>query len=569
MTCRNRGAARPRSIFALLLVLVAAACTSDDAPIGGRTLMQMARELGSDVMRTLVRGYVPDRSGEVVVVTKPWNVLGQWNGGLRGDRDPRTSHSSPWSYHQRVPISLFGPGYVRGPVRVDRPVTVADIAPTLAELVGLRFEAPNGRVLREALVPRARRPERPPRAIVVVAVDGGGWNVLSQWPDAWPFQRSLMRDGTVFANATVGSAPTVTAPIHATIGTGAFPRVHGIPENTGRLPDGSLGKITGNGDLSMVRGDTFADAWDRANGHRAWVGMLGYATWHLTMMGKGALAGDRDVAVLWDDDAERFTTNPANYVLPSYLPDRSVLDQHVRALDAADGAIDDRWGEETLDELAYTFTANPAFAAYQGDAILEIARRAPLGRDRVTDLFYVELKTGDVAGHVWNMVEDEVRTVLEEQDRIVEQLVQMLDERIGRGRYVLVMTADHGQTPIPEDSGGLRVDRFRLHDDLNDRFDDAVESVHPSDLYLTADADVSLEDLARYIGEYRFADGLPEGTDQGAIPPDVLAERVFAGAFPGPFLLGLTEEEIDALGPGIYGEGDLRSPSAEVAQTLR
>jgi len=26
-------------------------------------------------------------------------------------------------------------------------------------------------------------------------IDGGGWNVLRQWPDAWPNLKCLMREG--------------------------------------------------------------------------------------------------------------------------------------------------------------------------------------------------------------------------------------------------------------------------------------------------------------------------------------------------------------------------------------
>jgi hypothetical protein len=535
------------------------ACTSAGHPtVTGPTLMNMARALGSDVVRTLIRGYVPGRSGEIVLVPKPWNVLAQWTGGLRGANDPRTTHSTPWSYHQHVPISLYGPGYVRPGVRADRPVDVTDIAPTLAELLGFRFDAPQGRALREALLPAASR-DRPPRAVVVLVVDGGGWNVLEQWPDAWPFQRRIMEAGTTFTSATIGSSPSVTAPIHATIGTGAYPRTHGIAENTSRLPDGSIDDITlESGDLRLMRRETLADAWDRATGGRAWVGMLGHMPWHLGMMGQGALAGgDRDVAVLWDGETETFTTNSEFYTLPSYLPGREVLDERLRGLDASDGQLDETWNGSTLDDASYQFTANPAFAAYMGDAVLEIAGREPIGRDDVTDLMFVELKMSDTAGHVWNMLSDEVESVLRVQDQILRGLVRTLDRRVGRGRYVLAMTADHGQTPIPEEMGGLRIDRYALMQDLDDRFGGIVEALHPSDLFLSADAEASLDEIARFIGGYRYGDALPEGTPLEDLQPQALRERVFAAALPGSFLESLSPEDVAALGPGVYPEGEL------------
>jgi predicted AlkP superfamily pyrophosphatase or phosphodiesterase len=556
VTPRIRGAHRYRTLL-IALSLVLGACTSASHAVTGPTLMEMARALGEDVVRTLARGHVPGRSGEIVLVPKPWNVLAQWTGGVRGPNDPRTTHSSPWNYHQHVPIALYGPGYVRPGVRVDRPVDLTDIAPTLAELLDFRFDAPHGRVLREALVPTARRAQ-PPRAIVVVVVDGGGWNVLEQWPDAWRFQRRIMHAGTTFTNATIGSSPSVTAPIHATIGTGAFPSAHGIAENTCRLPDGSVGDIAlERGELSLMRRETLADAWDRATGERAWVGMLGYESWHLGMMGQGALAGgDRDVAVLWDNETETFTTNGDLYTLPSYLPGRDALDERLHDLDASDGQLDGTWNGASLDDTSYQFTANPAFAEFTGDAVLEIASREPLGRDRVTDLLFVELKTSDVAGHVWNMLSEEVETVLEVQDRILRGLVETLDRRVGMGRYVLAMTADHGQTPTPEAVGGLRIDRYALMQDLDGEFGGIVEALHPSDLFLAGDAEVSLEEVARFIGDYRYRDALPLGMSAG-VPGDLLDERVFAAALPGSFLEQLSPEEVAELGPGSYPEAGI------------
>lgn len=523
--------------------------------------MQMARNVGSDVVRALARGYVPGRSGEILLVPEPWNVLAQWNGGLRGVGDPRTTHSTPWAYHQRVPIALYGPGYVRSGETVDRPASVADLAPTIGELLGMPFDS-RGRVLSEALVPRSDR-EEPPRAIVVVVVDGGGWNVLEQWPSAWPAERRLMEGGTTYTNAIAGSAPSVTAPVHATIGTGTYPAQHGMSENSVRLPDGTHGDIAlDNADLSLMRRTTVADAWDESMGNEAWVGMLGYEGWHLGMMGSGALreGADRDVAVLWDQEVDEFWTNPEYYELPSYLPARGDLDRRIVELDATDGAIDQKWRGHTLASDSYAFTAIPAFAEHQGVAALEVLRNEPIGQDDITDLLFVEMKTGDIAGHVWNMTSGKFNTVWRTQDRMLGELVRTLDRKVGSGRYVVAVTADHGQSPTPEEVDGLRIDRYALRDQLDALFG-GVETVQPSDVFIEADEleEADLEAISRYIGGLTYGAALPEGVDESDVPEDLLDETVFAGAFPGEFLASLTEDEIDALGPGLYPEGDLIS----------
>lgn len=567
MTPRNLGARHPRTpALALCMAVCLSACSPGEAASArvGPTLMQMARALGSDVMRALVRGYVPGRSGDIALIPKPWNVMGNWERGREGVRDPRSTHATPWSYHQRVPISLYGPGYIRERVLIDRPVDVADLAPTFAELLHLDFDAPAGSPLREALVPRARRPD-PPRAIVVAAFDGGGWNVLEEWPDAWPAQRRIMRAGTTYTNATNGSAPSVTAPVHATIGTGAYPRVHGIPENASRLPDGSIGDITlERADLRLMSAETLADAWDRDTGNRAWVGMVGYESWHLAMMGRGAAipGGDRDPAVLWDREGTDFWTNTEAYELPSYLPTRPELDALMAEVDATDGARDGEWGGNPIDPDTYQFSANPAFATYSGEAIRRMVEREPIGRDEITDLAFFEFKTGDLAGHFWGMESRQFETVWRTQDRSFGDLVRALDRRIGKGRYVLAITADHGQTPIAENYGGLRIDRFELAADTDALFG-VVQAAQPSDMYVDLeeleDRGLSLEEIARYIGDYRYREGIPSGFDPEQLPAELLDRRVFAAALPGPFLASLSHGEIEALGPGRYAEGDLTS----------
>ena len=528
----------------------------------------MAKALGRDVVEHLARGYRAGRSGEILLAPKPWNVLGQWTGGLRGAADPRTTHATPWSYHQRVPIMLFGPGYIRPGLRPERPVDVSDLAPTMADLLGMPFRAPAGETLREALVPAARRPGRP-RVILVVVYDGGGWNVLDRWPSAWPVQRRLSRGGTVYTNATVGSSPSLTAPVHATIGTGAYPRTHGLVENTARLPSGEISEIyLHEADPELLEGETVADAWDRRQGNRAWVGLVGFESWHLGMMGAGAKArgGDRDVAVLWEREEFHYRTNPEVYRMPAYLPDTGLLERHLADLDRRDGAADGRWLGNRLDgESTFQQPGTPAYVRYVADSVAKILRREPIGEDAVTDLLFVEFKSSDYAGHIWNMASAEVREVLAAQDAALDRLVRLVESRAGAGRYVVALTADHGQSPIPSTRGAVRIDRFQLERDIDDFFGaDIVEAVHPSDIYLRMDVlreeGIRIEDVARFVGDYRYGDGIPDGTDTEGIPDAVLRARVFAGALPGPYVDGLSPDELEALGPGAYPEGDLTRP---------
>jgi predicted AlkP superfamily pyrophosphatase or phosphodiesterase len=565
---------RRATTASIVAVLVAAACTGEPevppgAPAGSPTVEDMARALGADVITALARGYHQGTSTDVAFVPRPGSTVVRWSGeGLGTDAsDPRTTHPTPWDYHQRVPIVLYGPGYIR-PGTSGRSVDVTDLAPTFAELLGFGFDAPDGEPLPRALVP-VRGDS--PRAIVLVAYDGGGWNLLERWPRAWPFQRMLMEEGLTYTNATIGSAPAVTSAIHANMGTGAYPSTHGVAEITARLPDGSVGDVyfAEEADPRLLQAETLADAWDRENGNRPWNGLLGYESWHLGMMGKGADAegGDRDVAVLWQDEPGigRFFVNETLYELPPYLPEERDLQDRLTRLDGEDGAIDGTWrGWDLADPKVVP--ATPAFVEHQGHAVLEMLRREPVGDDALTDFLFVELKPTDFGGHLWNMVAPEEEAVLRSQDRVLASLVAALDREVGRGKWVLAVTADHGQTPKPETTGGLRIHPDILGRDIDAYFGrKIVERVTPSGLFLDQEAireaAITPADVARFVAGYRYGDGLPADVDRSAIPEDVLERRVFAAGIPSTYLAGLTEEDAAALGPGAYPEGDLTSPS--------
>lgn len=524
----------------------------------------MAEEVGADVVAFLQRGYVPGRSGELLLVAKPDNVVVRRGSWVPGDPPPLdTSHSTPWAHHQRVPIVLWGPPYVRSGVRSDAAVDVADLAPTFGALLGFDFPVPHGEVLEEGVRPT---PETAPAAIVLVVFDGGGWNLLDRYPEAWPFVRRLIEEGTMFANATIGSSPSVTAAVHPTMGTGAYPQAHGIPDNTVRLPGGAVGDPwLDRTDPSLLRLDTLADAWDRANGNRAWAGLVATEPWHVGMLGKGAAAegGDRDVAVLWNRRDRRFFTNPDFYELPSYLPGEEGLAERVRALDASDGTRDGRWLDNDLGDPA-VLPGTPAFVEHQGEALRRIVDREPIGEDETTDLLFVELKSTDRGAHVWNLFGEEEPIVLRAQDDLVRDLVATLDRKVGPGRYVLALTADHGLTPLPEEVGGLRIHPDAVGERVEERFGPIVDAVTPASLFLdmgeVEERGIALADVARFVGDLRYEDGLPGGVDIGRIPAELRARRTFAAVLPGPWVARLSTDAIAALGPGVYPEGDLTSP---------
>ncbi len=94
---------------------------------------------GDPILESMRAGFMPDRSGDLLFVPKP-----NWIPVASG-----TSHGSPYAYDTRVPVVLFGAGIAPG--RYTDPATPADLAPTLAALLGISMPQAQGHVLEAAL----------------------------------------------------------------------------------------------------------------------------------------------------------------------------------------------------------------------------------------------------------------------------------------------------------------------------------------------------------------------------------------------------------------------------------
>jgi predicted AlkP superfamily pyrophosphatase or phosphodiesterase len=110
------------------------------------------------IARRVLHGYYPQRSGDVIVVFEPYNILFD----LPDDpTDPRSTatHGSPYSYDTHVPLIIMGRDFAAG--SYTQAATPADIAPTLAGLLSVQPPSCSvGRVLSEALVNKSQTNRR-------------------------------------------------------------------------------------------------------------------------------------------------------------------------------------------------------------------------------------------------------------------------------------------------------------------------------------------------------------------------------------------------------------------------
>jgi len=521
-------------------------------------LEAMARDLGAEYLELVVRAYHPERSGDLQLLVTPFSSSNypQESRSLVPN-DPRTSHAVVWMYAERVPIVVYAPGLVEPSDSTER-VTLADLAPTTARLAGFDgFRAPDGRAL-----PGITAPARPPRVIVTFVIDGGGWNVLRRWPDAWPNLRRLARAGALYRNAITGSFPAVTASAHATIGTGAFPRTHGITGHNVRR-DGRPRKAWGEPgriDPSFLLVPTLADAWTAATGNEAWVGEIGYQVWHVGMLGRGGRPrGELPVGVFWDEEGGGGWKphNPELYRLPRAVPPAGRLEQLRAAFDGFPPSPFDPQGRKAV-------CCSPPIVRYQAELVEATLASERVGDDEVTDLLYVNYKAPDYAGHVYNMEDPRIGEVLAAVDRELGRLADLLEAAFGRGGFALIVTADHGQCPLIDPAGGVRIDPIQLQEDLERRFGRSllglVEAVAPSEIYLDRaalwDAGLSAEDLAAFLADYRYGDNIGPYVRPEAIRRDRLSHRSFAAVLPTSFIAELARRDLSRYGATRYVEAD-------------
>jgi arylsulfatase A-like enzyme len=539
-----------------------------DAP----TVEAMADAVGGPIMEHVRVGHVAGRSGEIMLVPKPHRFLvGEWDLRRLGtdNLDEYTSHPNPWDYITEVPLVLYGPSYIKQG-SIDEPVDITALAPTYARLMGMETFTSDGTAL-SALLPNRRRP---PKMIFTIVIDGGGWNALRYHPGDHPAIDSLIEGGASYTNATIGSAPSITGALHATFGTGFYPITAGIPGNQlrGEGGDPTVDAWLENADPRFLEVPTVSELWDEANGNKPIVGTVSYEGWHLGMIGHGAQrdGGDRDIAVLWDYEENSWTVNEDYYELPDYLlpTDLEKLDEYESELDARDGAIDGLWFTVPPEEYGQDnrLPGTPAFARFTGDAIMKVLRNEAWAKDDLTDLFWVELKPPDFGGHYWNVTGPEQADLIRETDKQIARFVSWLDSEVGEGNYVLALSADHGQQPLPELEGGWRINGRELQRDINRVFaNDVAQLVTPVEIFVdmgvVAENDIDLDDIARYIGAYTIEENIPEdarGVDR--VPRDRLDERLFAGAFPTEFLQSLTAEDTARYGDSDYPEGNFEIP---------
>lgn len=118
--------------------------------------------------------------------------------------------------------------------------------------------------------------------------------------------------------------------------------------------------------------------------------------------------------------------------------------------------------KEYYDEVTCSPFGNDLLSAFGREAFL----RSDLGRGEYPDLFCISFSANDIVGHSFGPESHEVLDVTLNSDRHVARWLEFLDQRVGKGRYVLALASDHGICPLPELSAARGLDAVRLKPDL-------------------------------------------------------------------------------------------------------
>ncbi len=474
------------------------------------------------------------RSGEIQMLPKEPNFVA---GGL--------THAGPWDYVQDIPMLWYGPGFVEAGVIVDRPVTLADVAPTQAALLSFEgFDAPDGRPMYEALAPDPPLP----RLVVLLVWDGAGRDVLDLWPDDWPNLKALIPEGTWFENATVGASPSNTPPSHSTMGTGAFPWRAGVVDEFMRF-DGTILKPFDEGPGTLLL-PTLADLYDRAMGNAPLVGTIATLDPHVAMMGHGSqfeggdadLVVERQLANAETGGAEAYRWNltaqmAPYYSFPAYANDDPGFPEDLRALDARDGALDGKWIGNDIQQLRQGFDT-PARVPLETRLVEEVIRREGFGADATPDLLFLNYKVIDTVGHIFSADGTEMQQSLRAQDADLPVLIDALNRLVGEGRWVMSLTADHGHQRDPAITGAFQIGIDQVEAAVTERFDDGdevpvIQQMRPTQIWLDLDELRSnghdLSEVASFIMGLTQEDTLKAGMTIG---PGHESDLVFSAVFP-------------------------------------
>lgn len=332
----------------------------------------------------------------------------------------------------------------------------------------------------------------PPKLAVLIVVDQMRADYVDRFQGDWNGGlKRLVTKGAWFTEAAYPYLSTFTCSGHATIGTGAYPRTHGIFQNQwfdrdrkaivtctqdpSVKPVSYAKEVKGGESAAALVVPTFAEEMARQRGAHV-------ASLSLKARSAIMLAGHRGDAVTWlSDSLDGWETSTA--FSPAVVPavsaflaanriesdygkiwDRQMPASRYGNPDAGLGeAPPNGWnavfphvlkgkpGDSSPTDAYYAQWERSPFAdAFLGRMAASLVESMQLGKHDTTDVLAISFSSPDLVGHVFGPRSQEIEDLYIHLDRTIGSLLDRLDALVGPDNYVVALSADHGVTEIPE-----------------------------------------------------------------------------------------------------------------------
>ena len=334
----------------------------------------------------------------------------------------------------------------------------------VAFILAFAFPAAVGAQKASPASARKAQPAGPsPRLVVVLVIDQFRSDFLDLYRSEFSeggFLR-LMREGAVFRECFYPYAITDTGAGHATLATGTTPDRHGITANDWFSPQQGKTVYALLDESSPVVGGTPGQT---PVSPRNLIGTTLSDEMRLATFGKSQVFGValKDRAAILStghgaNEAYWFDSNGIGFVTSTYY--RSLLPDWVAVFNrshAPQVPADPAARKAALSRFRQSGAANRLVA----DFALALMDNEKVGRGEATDFLFIGFSANDYAGHAFGPYSEEVRKITHETDAVLADLLRQLDSKIGRGKYWLALSADHGVAPTLAEARDANVARI-------------------------------------------------------------------------------------------------------------
>lgn len=274
-----------------------------------------------------------------------------------------------------------------------------------------------------------------PKLIVGLVVDQMRWDYLYNYQWGEGGFKTLLEDGYLCNNTIIDYVPTVTAAGHATIFSGTTPAIHGIAGNNFMLNGKNVTSVQddserGVGGNDKTRGKSprnlittnIADQLLLATDFKS-------RTVGIALKDRASIlpSGHRPIGAYW------FDKGSASFVTSTYYMDK--LPRWV-------SDFNKRYHKELSTDLNNLPMGTIMTFALAEQALIN----EKLGQGDVTDMLTVSVSNTDMCAHYYGSHSPKVDSIYWQLDRELAHFISVLDQRIGRGNYLMFLTADHGGT---------------------------------------------------------------------------------------------------------------------------